>query len=127
MIRINGVTQVGSIDVDEMFMKGSYNPCLTYVVYSKIKRLYLTPITKDIKNISKLVRDKKMFNDPPYECKLKIKYLLDSIDKFKLDDLNKLLEKKYTFKEFLYQVDAIRKNHTRVTLEKRRARDKVRR
>ena len=36
MNSVNGVKQLGSINVDEMHMSGKMNPCLRYVIDAKV-------------------------------------------------------------------------------------------
>ena len=104
--------QVKTIDVDQMWMRGKRGVCSEYVLYSKIRRKYINHIEENITSISKELINQKQFTANVYFNKLKIHYIIDSIDKFfTLDNLEEILSKELSTIDFIHEVYAIRKRN----------------
>tara|TARA_R100000773_G_scaffold17822_1_gene16173 strand:- start:6779 stop:7147 length:369 start_codon:yes stop_codon:yes gene_type:complete len=104
--------QVKTINVDEIWMTGEKDPCSKYVIYSKVSKMYINPIINDIKNISKQLRGKRMFNSSSYLNAMKIQTLMDTIDKsFSVKELQELLDNKMSLTQFIYKAFEIKRRN----------------
>jgi len=112
MNSVNGVKQLGSINVDEMHMSGKMNPCLRYVIDAKAKRRYFNPITNDIDNIEKQLRNKKGFSKFPSINKEKIYYIIRFINKsVNIFELSKIIDENLSIVDFIIRADDVRKRN----------------
>ena len=101
--------QVKTIDYDQIWITCKKDPCYRYKVYQKINKKYITPITEDIKNISKGLKREGKFKTTPYENRLKIYGILEYIDKlFNIESLEELMEKELSLLEFIDKAYEIR-------------------
>ena len=104
--------QVKTIDVDQIWMRGKQGACSEYVLYSKIKRKYINNIEENITSIAKDIRNKKQFTSDPYQNKIKIYYIIDSIDKFfSKENLEEILSKDRSLIDFIHKAYVIRKRN----------------
>ena len=115
--------QVKTINVDELWTrKGNESCCTEYVYYAKVKRKYLNYINDNIEALSIELLNKKNFTDSKYLNERRIYYIVRSVDRFKVRDLKKLLDKDYSIIDFLNKANGIRE--TNIEIFARRNRDK---
>ena len=118
--------QVKTIDVDQIWMDGEQDPCQSYVKYSKIRSKYVVPIIESMNDLSKKMSGSKEFKMTPYKCKLKIRYLLNSVERLELKHLNYLLESNCTLTSFIRKINGIRDERNRINAKRRGYKSKVR-
>ena len=112
MNSVNGVKQLGSINVDEMHMSGKMNPCLRYVVDAKAKKKYFNLIINDVDSVEKKLRNKKGFTKFPSINRKKIHYLVKFINKSSnLLELSKMVEENLSITDFILKTDDVRKRN----------------
>ena len=115
--------QVKTINVDELWTrKGNESCCTEYVYYAKIRRKYLNYINDNIEKLSIDLLNNKNFTDSKSLNERRIYYIVRSIDRFKVHDLKKLLDKEYSITDFLNKANGIREKN--VEIFARRNRDK---
>jgi len=115
--------QVKTINVDELWTrKGNESCCTEYVYYAKIKRKYLNYINDHIEKLSEELIGKKNFFKSKSLNERRIYYIVRSVDKFKVRDLKKLLDKEYSITDFLNKANGIRE--TNIEIFAQRDRDK---
>jgi hypothetical protein len=115
--------QIKTINIDELWTrKGNESCCTEYVYYAKIKRKYLNHINDNIEDLSKELIGKKNFFKSKSLNERRIYYIVRSVDKFKVRDLKKLLDKEYSIIDFLNKANGIRE--TNIEIFTRRSRDK---
>ena len=115
--------QVKTINIDELWTrKGNESCCTEYVYYAKIKRKYLNHINDNIEDLSEELIGKKNFFKSKSLNERRIYYIVRSVDRFKVRDLKKLLDKEYSIIDFLNKANGIRE--TNIEIFARRSRDK---
>ena len=109
---VNGVPQMGTIDVDKIWRQKNNESCyLEYVLFAKLERKYLKKIMINIEDLAESVLNKKHFYDCKWHNQERIHYIVESVNKLNVADLKELLEKEYSMITFLQKAYAIRKRN----------------
>ena len=113
--------QVKTINVDELWSrKGNESCCTEYVYYAKVKRKYLNYIINNIEELSIDLLHNKNFTNSKLLNERRIYYIVRSIDRFKVHDLKKLLDKEYSITDFLNKANGIRETNIEIFAQRSR-------
>ena len=112
MIRVNGVVQIGSIDISNMFLDGKQNCCTEYKYYMRLERKYIIKLYENLRQVALDIKGKDGFKGSPNQIEVRIDYLVQTIQSdFSIKDLKELILGKHSLVEFIIKANAIRKRN----------------
>tara|TARA_R100000734_G_C3313818_1_gene105226 strand:+ start:717 stop:1118 length:402 start_codon:yes stop_codon:yes gene_type:complete len=112
MIRVNGVVQIGSIDINDMWIDGKQDCCTEYKHYMRLERKYIRKLYEDLRQVALDIKGKDGFKGGPDQIEGRIDYLVQTIQSnFSVKDLKELMVGKHSLVEFIIKANAIRKRN----------------
>tara|TARA_R100000655_G_scaffold1522_3_gene5758 strand:+ start:1846 stop:2283 length:438 start_codon:yes stop_codon:yes gene_type:complete len=115
MIRVNGMPQIGSIDIGDMFLEGKQDCCTEYKYYMILEKKYINKIYENLKDVVKEIQGFVGYKGSHYVVERRVDKIIRSVQKdFDLNDLKKLTEKELSLIQFIKKANAIRTKKIKV-------------